>query len=152
MKSIPNLPNAPTFETSAQQSKSSRHPKIPEGYRPTFSSTMKTVLDRRDIEEFHYHREKNMLEYLKLDGRQYREQRKILDEKIDALTNLHSQIEEDKTNLLKKIDQFNPLDIEELKRYLDMTKNYSVELMLLSMTCSRFASMSWPKNLLRTGV
>ncbi len=94
--------------------------------RPTFGSKIRTVMDRRDIDEFNYHREKQMLEYLKLDGKQYREQRKILDQKIEALVSQHGQIDEDKTNLLRKIEEFNPLDIEELKRYIDITKNYSV--------------------------
>lgn len=126
MKTLDNL--ATQDQVQQTMPNTARHPaKLNEGYRPTFSSTMKTVLDRRDVEEYHYHREKQLLEYLKLDGRQHREQRQILDNKIDTLKCLHSQIEEDKTNLLRKIDQFNPLDIEDLKRYLDMTKNYSVK-------------------------
>ena len=125
MNSMKNLPQTGQ-QIANPLSENSRHVKIPQKFRPTFNSTMKTVLDRRDVEEFHYHRERQLLEYLKLDGRHYRDQRQVLDNKIDSLKCMHSQIEEDKTNLLRKIDQFNPLDIEDLKRYLDMTKNYSV--------------------------
>lgn len=94
--------------------------------RHTFGSKIRTVADRRDIEEFNYDRERQFLEYLKLDGRRHQEQRKILDQKIEALVAQHGQIDEDKANLFKKIEEFNPLDIEELKRYLEATKNYTV--------------------------
>ena len=94
--------------------------------RPTFVSTLRRTVDNRDTIEYQYHREKRLLQYLKLDGRPYKDQRKLLDQKINNLVCQHKQIDEDKDNLLEKINSFNPLDLEDLKKYINHTNGYAV--------------------------
>ena len=117
------------LECSRKQLKNTNLMKFsPTIHRSTFTSTQRTKMDRRDIDEYEYDRERRLLTFLKLDGRQYKDQRKILDSKIGHLEATHKQIDEDKAKLLSKITTFNPLDIENLKRYLDHTTSYTVGL------------------------
>ena len=100
--------------------------------KATFSSKMKTNLDNRNVQEYHYFKEKKLLQYLKLEGKSHLENRNILEEKIKKLETTYKQIDDDKINLLTEINAFNPLDINEMRRYIEATRNYSVTYTLLS--------------------
>ncbi len=100
--------------------------KLAHAAKPTFSSKMKANMDNRNVEEFAYHKEKKLLEYLRLNGKSHRENRRVLDEKIKQLETTYRQIDDDRINLLSEINSFNPLDFNEMKRYIEATRNYSV--------------------------
>lgn len=125
-KEINQTSKAGLFNSSPQDTSQQSDVQFRGPQRPTFVSTLRRRVDNRDIIEYRYDREKRLLQYLKLDGRPYRDQRRLLDQKIDLLVQSHKQIDEDRDNLLDKINNFNPLDLEDLKRYINHTKGYAV--------------------------
>ena len=50
---------------------------------------MKAAIDTRDEEEYKYFKEKRLLQYMRLDGRLYKEYRRQLDNKIKTLEIIH---------------------------------------------------------------
>lgn len=95
--------------------------------RGTFSSTKKATKDTRDIEEYRFNKERRLLEYLKLYGKAHKNNRIDLDLKINKIVSLNKQIEEDRVNLQGSLREFNPLELQELKKYMDLTKEHTVD-------------------------
>jgi hypothetical protein len=117
----------PSLKPIPSTDRSKKQPQLFSITKSTFSSKMKSATDTRDVEEYKFCKQRQLLEYLKLDGRAHKEHRGVLDNKIKVLESVHEQIDDDRNNLKKKIEFFDPLNIEDLKYYLDTTENYSVD-------------------------
>lgn len=87
--------------------------------RETMNSRIKSQNKDSKIPEYQYFKEKKLLEFLTLKGKEHTKQQQEIKQKLGMIQEQNRFIEDEKLNLLEKLNDFNPLNTKEIQTYLD---------------------------------
>ena len=90
--------------------------------RKTFNQKIRSCANDGKILEFQYFKEKKLLEFLSLKGKKNDKIQKEIRQKLTDLVKKNKFIEDERNNLMTKLNDFNPLNTKAISKYLEQTE------------------------------
>ena len=114
--------------------------------KETMTSRVKSQNKDSKIPEYQYFKEKKLLEFLTLKGRESTRQQQEIKQKLNYIQEKNRFIEEEKHNLLEKLNDFNPLNTKEIQTYLDQTEKNQVRIFLRQLMIQEELDIICPRD------
>jgi hypothetical protein len=110
-------------------------------FKNTFNTKLKANRAHLQISGYEYYKEKKLLEFLSLKSKKDSRVQKEIQKRLNDLKKNNIDIEDEKKILLRKLNSFNPLDVKEIRNYLEQTEKNQVKfpIKFIRKICKLFA-------------